>query len=213
MPLMEETDIVLAGCHGVSDILRCYHETKIHGHEIPVVDLETRLDCSVYVVTLLAPVYTNSRHTDPIFFHHIRLGSVRSLAPEPRSLTQPRILKMRFTSLVLAIAASVTAQFPVAEEVLWPTNDWTVREAYSSVNDTKAEVGFSVTMYLPLNNTLEALHQTCGRSWDRKIIPTVPSDWATCEIDEKVAWRFQPGTEHDFPKTFTLQVLFWDRME
>lgn len=170
------------------------------------------INLTVYMVAVRAPTYIDScPSADTRLFHNIRSGLDRPLTPEPQSLRQSRSCKMRFAILALALAATTTAQFPVAEEVLWPTNNWTVREAYSSVSDAKAEVGFSVTMHLPFNNTLPALHQTCGRSWDRKAVPTVPTDWATCEIDEKVAWRFQPGVQHDFPKKFTLQILFWDR--
>lgn len=120
---------------------------------------------------------------------------------------------MRFAvPALLGSAALAAAQgLTFGGEALWPTsNNWTVSSIFASTNATTASLGFHLVMDLPFNNSLPALHQWCGRSWARGRSLVVPWDWATCEFDRKVAWRFKEGVAQEFPGNVTLDVVFWD---
>lgn len=83
---------------------------------------------------------------------------------------------------------------------------------FSTTNATSASAGFTLIMQLPENNTLPALHQSCSRSWKRGRALLLPRDWAACEFDEKLIWRFVPGAQHVFPSEYSVQLAFWDRL-
>ena len=160
--------------------------------------------------TLLLPSFFPSSHS---------LRSQLSLLPALLSPTTSlslttRLVTMRFALPILGLlAATATAQVDHhPAELLWPTsNNWTVSSIYGETNATTATVGFHLIMELPFNNSMPALHQWCGRSWERGRSLVTPWDWATCEFDRKVAWRFA-RVKQQFPENFTLEVVYWDAL-